>query len=138
MSNDSDTDEPISADDLRFIADEHGDDRIVCDDLLLRAAFTIDQLRAELDAMHKERDSAYAQIGRTQNRIAEAEAIVCQLVKSARPHPTEHPTMWAAWQRAEDYLRLPDSERRTDRARDGAGAKECVSCGYAPCMCDQQ
>jgi len=64
-----DTDEPITPDDLRGVVEIYGDGLIMCDDLLLRAAYTIEEqagriaaLESQLAAVTAERDAAKAQV----------------------------------------------------------------------------
>ena len=43
------------------------------------------------------------------------------MLQSATPHPTHHPTMWVAWRKAEDLLRIPRKRShaiQTDRRRE--------------------
>ena len=47
-------------------------------------------------------------------RIIELETALRIMIKSAQPHPVEHPTMWKAWRAAEVALAIPNAERRTN------------------------
>lgn len=62
-----------------------------------------------------ERDAAVVRAAEAESQLAAANAererlrdAVVSLLKSAHPHPVEHPTMWAAWRNAEAALSAAD------------------------------
>ncbi len=57
----------------------------------------VGRMSEEIEVVRAQRDMAEA-------RLRDAREVIKGLLASARPNPTEHPTMHAAWKRAENYL----------------------------------